>query len=146
MRTIGVLLLVAAAIMTLRHMDRSGPGNPATAAAETAAAAGASVASSAAARTGGVIGTAASGIIRPAVTGMTEKTAASVAGLEPAIKKASPHRAARARDIAKQIAATDSAAHRSLDQGRPIAAMRLALKGRSLVDAVRHQVAEERLR
>jgi hypothetical protein len=74
---------------------------------------------------------------------MTQNTARMLAELDPAIRKAPTYRAAKARAISKQIVATNSAALGSLNEGRPIRAMRMALKSRSLVDAVRHQVAEE---
>jgi hypothetical protein len=146
MRKFVVLLVLAAALVALQRTNGSAHENAATAAAESVAVAGSAVVSSTASHTRTIIGTGVSRVIRPGITGMSRKTSASLAELDPAIRKATPYRASRARAIRTHILATDSALFRSLDEGRPIQAMKLALKSRSLVDAVRHQVAEERLR
>jgi hypothetical protein len=140
------LLLAASAFMMLRQSESAGSTNPLATAAGSAAVAGASVVSTAASRTRHAVGMGVSRMIRPGVKGMTVRTASMVTDLQPAIRRAPTHRATRARTIARQIAATDSMALHSLSEGQPVAAVRLALKSRSLVDAVRHQVAEEAMR
>jgi hypothetical protein len=143
MNRVVVLLVAASALVALKHSDGPTPNHPAASAAGSAAAAGADAITSSVLRVSHGVGSATSYVIRPGVRSMTENTARMLAELDPAIRKTPAHRAARARAISKQIVATDSAALGSLNDGRPIRAMRLALKSRSLVDAVRHQVAEE---
>jgi hypothetical protein len=140
------LLLAASAFMMLRQSESAGSTHPAATAAGSVAAAGASIVSTAASRTRHAVGTVVSRVIRPGVKGMTVRTASMVGDLQPAIRRAPSNRATKARAISKQIAVTDSMALHSLRDVRPIVAVRLALKSRSLVDAVRHQVAEEAMR
>jgi hypothetical protein len=85
-------------------------------------------------------------IIEPGVAGMAEKHAAEIAALQPAIRKAPLARQTRAREIDQRRVAADSLAQVMLHDGRPVAALRHAMKARSLVDVVRHQVTEELVR
>jgi hypothetical protein len=146
MRIFLVVLLLASGFMALRHADTPVPDHAAVAAAGTATEAGVAAVSSTSSRLRHGVGTGVSRLIAPGVHSMTARTGTMVASLEPAIRRAPPHRANRARDISRQIAVTDSLARRSLTEGQPINAVRLALKGRGLVDAVRHQVLEETMR
>jgi hypothetical protein len=87
-----------------------------------------------------------SAVIRPVVTGIAEGNRADLAELEPALRRARGPRQQRAREIQRLVIQTDSIAFVRLEHGHPLAAMRAAMKSRSLVDAVRHQVAEEIIR
>jgi hypothetical protein len=82
-------------------------------------------------------------IARRGVSAMTAKTERMVDDLMPKVEIAAPDRRARATAIALQIRSLDSEAASSLEDGRPIVAIRAAMKGRGLVSAVRSQVLEE---
>jgi hypothetical protein len=82
-------------------------------------------------------------IARRGVSAMTAKTERMVDDLMPKVEIAAPDRRARATAIALQIRSLDSEAASSLEDGRPVVAIRAAMKGRGLVSAVRSQVLEE---
>jgi hypothetical protein len=101
---------------------------------------------SAPARAAQALGGATASAIRPVVVGMTVKTERQVGALEPDIGRAPALRAKQARSLAAQIAETDSAALYQLSEGRPIADVKLAMKARSMVPALRSHLLEERIR
>lgn len=94
----------------------------------------------------GVLGTAGSFVIAPAIRGIVDRNESAVTALQPAIRRASGARQQRAREIQRRITQADSVALVRLEDGHPIAAFRETMKSRSLVDAIRHQVAEEMIR
>lgn len=144
MRLLVVLLLIAAVSVALHSSEGSAAKDgAATVLAVAPAAAGVEVVTVSAARTRSVVGGAATAVLRPTVTGMTVKTARQLAELEPAIRRTTPQRAERARKISRQIGEMNETALASLDEGRPIDAVRFATRARNLVDAVRHQVLED---
>jgi hypothetical protein len=161
-RQLGFLVLLAAAMLTAQ---RSGVGVAAPADNRTASAASPSRAAAAplashsrapepaaASRvsiasgtdrlreSAGMLG---SRIARRGVSAMTAKTERLVDDLMPKVEIAAPDRRARATAIALQIRSLDSEAATSLEDGRPVVAIRAAMKGRGLVSAVRNQVLEE---
>jgi hypothetical protein len=147
MRLFVVLLLIAAVSVALHSSEGSAArGGAATVLAVAPAAAGVEAVTASASRTRNVVGKAATAVLRPTVTGMTEKTARHLAELEPAIRRATPYRAERARRISRQVRDMNETAVASLDNGRPIDAFRFAMRSRNLVDAVRHQVLEDMIR
>jgi hypothetical protein len=147
MRLFVVLLLIAAVSVALHSSEGSAAReNPATVLVVAPAAAGVEVVTASAGRTRNVVGKAATAVLRHGVTDMTEETARQLAELEPVIRRSPPYRAARARQISRQIRDMNETALASLDNGRPVDAVRFAMRSRNLVDAVRHQVLEELIR
>jgi hypothetical protein len=159
MKRIALIAVVGAAFWALHQ---SGSPEAATAASlhdssgiagHPAAAAGVEIAgTTTAAISGGAghvrnaVGHTAARIIGPGVAGMTGSHAEAVSALDPALRRASGPRRARATDIRTRIAAADSLALASISEGRPFDAMRHAMRGRGLVDAMRQQLAEEAIR
>jgi hypothetical protein len=82
-------------------------------------------------------------IVGRGVGAMTARTERLVDDLMPKVEVAAPDRRARATAITLQIRSLDSEAASSLEDGRPVVAIRAAMKGRGLVSAVRSQVLEE---
>lgn len=89
------------------------------------------------------IGRAGAFVVAPIVRSMTTDTERLVRDLKPAIERAPARDARRALKLKDMIALLDSAAHASLDEGRPIDALKQAGEGRGLVASVRHVLAEE---
>src|SRR5688500_7758938 len=83
-------------------------------------------------------------IASPLVRSIAHDTERLLDEVSPLIPKAHPREARRARDLSRQIVATDSAAFVLLDEGQPMRALRLAISARGLIPAVRQNVAEER--
>jgi hypothetical protein len=82
-------------------------------------------------------------IVARRVSAMTARTERLVDELMPKVEIASPDRRVRAMDLTLQIRSLESEAASSLEEGRPVVAIRAAMKGRGLVSAVRSQVLEE---
>jgi hypothetical protein len=101
---------------------------------------------SGAARVRHVAGTAGARLMGPSIIGMTERTNDMLEALQPAIQKAMASRRQRAEKAAKQIRDLDETAISQLAEGRPVAALRSAMRARQLIDVVRHQVIEESIR
>jgi hypothetical protein len=147
MRRIGLLLVAVAALVAFKVSTAEGPQDGlAAGVVGSATVTGGAVANSVFGRARHTIGMSTSRVIGPSVGGMTVKTNQQLAELQPAIRRAPARNAARARAVEKRIAESDSLAFHSLAVGRPIEAVRFAMKSRSLVDAVRHQVAEQNIR
>jgi hypothetical protein len=147
-RIIGLIVVAAVVVAFKASASERGdaPSSALAVAAGNVGTSGAHAASSAAQRTRFGIGRFAGRIIAPAVTGMAEKNAVEVAELQPAIGRSTAARRSRALEIDRRRVAADSLAQVMIAEGRPIAAVRQAMKARSLVDAVRHQITEELLR
>jgi hypothetical protein len=147
-RILGMIVIVALVVaFRASAAERGSPASsPVAAAAGSAGATGAHALSGAAQRTRFTLGRFAGRIIAPAVSGMAEKHSAEIAALQPAIGSAPAARRNRAREIDRRRVAADSLAHVMIGEGRPLAALRSAMKARGLVDAVRHQVNEELMR
>jgi hypothetical protein len=82
--------------------------------------------------------------VAPIVRSMTTDTERLIRELKPAMERAPAREARRARKLKDMIAQLDSAAHVSLDEGRPIDALQQAGEARGLVASVRQVLAEER--
>jgi hypothetical protein len=80
----------------------------------------------------------------PFVRSIAQDTERLLGEVSPLIPKAQPREAKRARDLSKQILATDSAAFVQLQEGHPVRAIKLAFDARGLIPAVRQNLAEER--
>lgn len=74
------------------------------------------------------------------VRGSVEETEAALLALRPGIKKARGGDAARAVLYAKKIVVMDSTALEDLYYGRPVSAVRNAMEGKSLLNAVHEQI------
>jgi hypothetical protein len=154
MKRIVLLIAVAGAIGTYvsaysgRHDDGAPSSAPAagTAATSSAGRADATVPGNLFARTRLAVGRMVGGAMAPALAGMAAGNSTAIAALQPAIRRAPPQRQDRARDIERRIAVADSLAMANVAAGRPIDALRQALRARSLVDAARQQVALESIR
>jgi len=82
-------------------------------------------------------------LMGPVVRTTLDETQTSLAELAPAISRARPNDVRRAHQFRARIAALDSASLASLDQGRPILAMKQALGGKQFLTAIRQTVFEE---
>jgi hypothetical protein len=82
-------------------------------------------------------------VIGPGVRSVSADTHRLLGDLEPAMRKAKPRDQKRARDISARIIQLDSAAHRSLAAGEPVAAFRYVVRAKGLIPAARQTVAEE---
>jgi hypothetical protein len=89
------------------------------------------------------IGRAGAYVVAPIVRSITTDTERLIRELKPAMERAPARDVRRARKLKDMIARLDSAAHVSLDEGRPIDALRQAGDGRGLVASVRQVLAEE---
>lgn len=92
------------------------------------------------------VGSAGSRLTGSSIVGMTVRTEEMLQELEPSIGKTWGLRRQRAEDVSERIRALNTGVRTSLEEGRPIEAFRAAMEARALIDAVRHQVAEEAMR
>ncbi|HSJ26128.1 MAG TPA: hypothetical protein VK929_15730 [Longimicrobiales bacterium] len=145
-----LLIILAAAVVALKASATEAPAEasalPVPGVVAEVGASGLSVAAGTVERARYGVGTVGSFFVRPTVLGMAEKNDRTVAELRPAIQRATGIRQEMVRDIHRRMAEADSTAAVRLDEGRPIAAVRYAMKGRGLLDAIRHQVVEETIR
>lgn len=144
-----LLIILAAAVVALQASASEAPSQTALPVPDAVADVGASgmaVATGTVERARYGVGRVGGFFVTPTVLGMAEKNERSVRDLEPAIGRAPEIRQARIRDIHGRMTEADSLAAVSLQEGRPINAVRYAMKGRSLLDAIRHQVVEETIR
>jgi hypothetical protein len=149
MRTLVTLVFVGAVIMALQaaSAQQSTDNMPAVPGAVASIAGGiGATGSSAYQTTRFAVGRVCSRAVGPVVNGMSNRNTTELAAMQPAIRRTSSHRRARVRVIERRLAQADSLAAVSLAEGRPIAAVRYAMEGRSLLDAVKHHLVEERLR
>lgn len=79
----------------------------------------------------------------PVVRSMSRDTRLLLADLEPAIKRAPPHVALKARKLSKQLLEADSTSHQRIADGAPIEAIRYAMFSKGMIPSVRQIVAEE---
>jgi hypothetical protein len=149
MNRIVLVIVVAAVVMAMRASaaERSGEGSGAipTAVADAAGTVF-STGASAVERTRFTIGRMAGRVIGRSIRRTTERNAVEVAELKPAMSRASGARRERVRDIDRRRMEADSLALLSLEEGRPLAAVRNIMRSRGLVDAMRHQLTEELVR
>ena len=141
MKRLIFLLVMGGALFAAYHAS-----NPPLAGADTAEATVVSLATSTSAgeKLSARMGRLGARLAGPFVRSMSRDTERLLQDLTPLIAKAKPGDAKRARDMSVKILARDSAAHVELQNGRPVAALKLVFDARGLIPAVRQYVAEER--
>ncbi|CAN5721856.1 hypothetical protein BH23GEM10_BH23GEM10_06350 [soil metagenome] len=140
-----ILFVVVGGAIVAAHRSYSSPASAAvTAVSNVPGAEGATEAvAGVAARVGDAFGRLGARMAAPVVRSMSKDTRRLLADLDPAIKRAPPHVALKARTLSKQLLKADSTAHQRIADGAPIEAIRYAMFSKGMIPSVRQVVAEE---
>lgn len=140
-----LLFVVVGGAMVAAHRSYSSPASAAVTAVSNAPGAGEAtqVAAGVVERVGDAFGRLGARMAAPVVQSMSTDTRRLLADLDPAIRRAPPHVALKARTLSKKLLEADSTAHQRIADGEPIEAIRYAMFSKGMIPSVRQVVAEE---